>query len=193
MVVTRGTLLLLGVAGLLSLLRPAAAQFNIGGNLASAACDFASFQHRSSEVDLACCQGKGTEVCSGGTPTQCDLECALVYLSFFDDCQNLIMALGSNPTPTVIHVGSSGTNAIEVPVAGLTECDQNPAVPANTQNAGWADTFSVRLNHKSRGDSLIVTRIDSAGGWGQDLEITCTGAVSERTILHLSLISQGRL
>jgi hypothetical protein len=156
------------------------AQFNIGGAVASPTCDFSSFQWRSAAVDLACCQNKGADVCSSGTPTQCDLECALVYLSFFEDCENLIQALGSAPTPTVIHIGSSGVNPTEIPVDGLLSCDADPAVPVNTQEDGWGDTFSVHLDDKRRGQTLLVTRTDADAGWGQDLEISCVanGAIT---------------
>lgn len=150
------------------------AQFNLGGGVLSPTCDFASFQSRSEQVDIACCQGKGSNVCTTGTPSQCDLECALVYLSFFEDCENLIRALGSAPTPTVVHVGSSGVNPARIPIDDMASCDADPAVPANRQDPGWSDTFSVHLQQKRRGQNLVVTRTDTDGGWGQDLEITCT-------------------
>jgi hypothetical protein len=150
------------------------AQFNLGGGVVSPTCDFSSFQWRSQAVDLACCQNKGANVCDGGVPIQCDIECALVYLSFFEDCENLIRALGSAPTPTVIRIGSSGANPARVPTDGLLSCDADPAAPVNAQEPGWADTFSVHLDDKTRGQTLVVTRTDQDAGWGQDLEITCT-------------------
>ena len=164
------------------------AQFNLAtqSQLYSDQCDFAAFQSRSAAVDRACCQGKSEDICAGGTPTRCDLECAVTYLPFFEECQNMIMSLAGTPTPTVIHVGSSGENTKSVPASGLSDCGSEAV---NDQNPNWRDTFSVRLNSgKGGGQTIAVTRTDSSGGWGQDLEISCTanGAMAGLTQLENS-------
>ena len=84
-----------------------AAQFNLGGNFKSDKCTMSMFESRVKEIDEACCKGKGADVCPLGTPIRCDLECGLEYLSFFDECQNLIMGLSAAPQPVVVYVGPS--------------------------------------------------------------------------------------
>ena len=176
-------LLLLG-----ALSKKAASQFNpIGGLVTNDNCDLAALQTRSTEVDLACCQGKGREACPAGTPTQCDLECALTYLPFYEDCQSMLMILQNVPTPTVIDVGSSGENDKEVPVSGIVSCE-SPAQPVNPQNPGWNDAFTVTLDSKGRGGQTItVHRTDSDSGWGQPLQITCT---AQNAMAGLEQLSQ---
>ena len=53
------------LAALLHNAPPGAAQF-IGGGFTNSRCDFASFQARAAEVTVACCEGKGDEVCPAG-------------------------------------------------------------------------------------------------------------------------------
>lgn len=79
----------------------------------------ATFQQKVKQVDRACCAGKGQDVCRGGTPVLCDLECALEYLPFFEECQNLINVLGKQPAPTTVVVGPSGTPSKTISVGAL--------------------------------------------------------------------------
>ena len=45
------------------------------------------------------------------------------------------------------------------------------------QNPNWADTFSVEVS--DGGGEIVVRRIDSAGGWGQPLEVRCVASQME--------------
>ena len=156
---------------------PGAAQF-IGGGFTNSRCDFASFQGRAAEVTAACCEGKGDEVCPAGpdglpgTPVACDVECALKYVRFFDDCEQLIQLTGSAPSPTVIIIGSSGANSKVVGTQGVSSCD---ATPVNEQNPAWGDRFSATVS----GGEITVTRLDDRGGWGQPLELRCVATQME--------------
>eukprot|EP01084_Bolivina_argentea_P274659 468203_1 len=62
-----------------------------------------------------------------------------------------------------IKVGSSSTNTkyVVLPHENMTVS----ATPVNHQNPGWNDRFSVKVTDKN----LVVTRLDSSGGWGQAL------------------------
>ncbi len=159
--------------------RQASAQF-IGGGFTNSRCDFSSFQARAAEVTVACCEGKGDEVCPAGpdglpgTPVACDLECALKYVRFFDDCEQLIQMMGNAPSPTVIVVGPSAQSTKRVGTQGVTSCDPTPV---NEQNPGWRDTFSVEVSADK--SEIVVTRIDSNSGWGQPLELTCVASQME--------------
>ena len=159
--------------------RQAAGQF-IGGGFTNTRCDFAGFQARAAEVTQACCEGKGDEVCPlgadgrPGTPVACDLECALKYVRFFDDCEQLIQMMGNAPQPTVIVVGSSSEQTKTIGTQGVTSCD---ATPVNEQNPAWGDTFSVVVS-ADKGE-IAVTRTDSPSGWGQPLELTCVASQME--------------
>jgi hypothetical protein len=62
-------------------------------------------------------------------------------------------------------VGSSNTNtkSIELPTASISASP----IPLNKQDSSWNDKFKIHVNNKT----LTVTRIDSNGGWGQELEL----------------------
>lgn len=91
------------------------------------------------------------------------------------------MLTGSAPQPTVIVVGPSDARDKVIGAQGVMSCTTDgaksgPITPVNTQNPGWADTFSVVVN----GNSMItVHREDSDAGWGQPLEIQCVASQME--------------
>eukprot|EP01084_Bolivina_argentea_P084735 153202_1 len=62
-----------------------------------------------------------------------------------------------------INVGSSSTNfkTVYLPHENMTVSP----TPVNYQHSGWNDRFSVKVIDKN----LVVTRLDSSGGWGQNL------------------------
>lgn len=68
-----------------------------------------------------------------------------------------------------IHVG--GHNSANAKTITLPEEDMTVSpIPTNTQNPSWGDKFSVSVT----GKTLSVTRIDSTGGWGQNLYLKGT-------------------
>jgi hypothetical protein len=63
-------------------------------------------------------------------------------------------------------VGSSNTNKkrIKLPTSSISAS----SIPLNKQDSSWNDKFKIHINNKI----LTVTRIDSNGGWGQELELS---------------------
>ena len=55
-------------------------------------CDFESLQAKVDTVDRACCRAEDTDdqCTSSGVPSQCDLECAIHYVPFHEDCNALL-------------------------------------------------------------------------------------------------------
>lgn len=65
-------------------------------HLGSDECPWDEFQSRADAVNRACCYGPGGE-CTGGIPTQCDAECAVVFPDFLSDCRETAASiLGEN-------------------------------------------------------------------------------------------------
>lgn len=48
-------------------------------------CPWDSFNDRAEAVNAACCYADPS-VCTGGVPTRCDAQCAVVFPTFFDEC-----------------------------------------------------------------------------------------------------------
>ena len=124
------------------------AQFNLGGGFASDKCSMRIFEQRVKQIDKSCCVGKGKDTCPNGAPLRCDLECAIDYLPFFEECQNLIQNLAPRPTPVIVVVGSSSTNKKVINVENVVSCTSGRGVG---QSSRFHDTFavSVAANHKS--------------------------------------------
>ena len=53
-------------------------------------CDFENIDAKTASVDRACCSGLQGDVCEGGVPTVCDIECAIHYVPFHEDCNALL-------------------------------------------------------------------------------------------------------
>jgi hypothetical protein len=57
-------------------------------------CSVSTFAEETARVNEACCDLKdpNSEVCSGGTPSECDAKCAIVYNDFYSRCSRLLGA-----------------------------------------------------------------------------------------------------
>lgn len=69
----------------------AAAQ-GIFGPPMSSTCPFAMYDGRAAEVQEVCCQLSG-EDCATGLPEDCNIDCAIVFMDFFADCESFMTSL----------------------------------------------------------------------------------------------------
>ena len=53
-------------------------------------CNYANIDAKTAAVDRACCSGVQGDVCAGGVPSVCDIECAIHYVPFHEDCNALL-------------------------------------------------------------------------------------------------------
>ena len=54
-------------------------------------CPTEMLETKVAAVDKACCSSRdGDDTCENGTPTQCDIECAIHYVPFHEDCNALL-------------------------------------------------------------------------------------------------------
>jgi hypothetical protein len=88
------------------------------------------------------------------------IDCDVVFT------YNIIEKLLNNFNAYKILVGSSNTNTkiVELPTTSIS----GSSIPLNKQGPEWNDKFKIDINNKT----LKVTRIDSNGGWGQELELS---------------------
>ena len=71
----------------------------IGGNTGNA-CALSEYAQRSDDVTSVCCPHDPG--CASGLPLNCDIDCAILFLDFYQDCQSLMAAL----------LGTSGVGAM---------------------------------------------------------------------------------
>ena len=63
-------------------------------------CPARDFDDRVTRVDSICCMQNGVDVCPpGGVPTQCTIECGIVYRSFFTECNVLLHSIMDDEYP----------------------------------------------------------------------------------------------
>ena len=53
-------------------------------------CNYQNIDAKTAAVDRACCSGVQGDVCAGGVPSVCDIECAIHYVPFHEDCNALL-------------------------------------------------------------------------------------------------------
>ena len=53
-------------------------------------CNYENIETKTAAVDRACCSGAQGDVCESGVPTVCDIECAIHYVPFHEDCNALL-------------------------------------------------------------------------------------------------------
>eukprot|EP01048_Picozoa_sp_COSAG05_P019857 COSAG05_NODE_3225_length_2226_cov_16.545369_1_plen_556_part_00 len=61
-------------------------------------CPMAEYQKRANEVQRVCCP----TTCKNSLPSACKLDCAIVFLDFYNDCQNLMKVLMGGTYPRVM-------------------------------------------------------------------------------------------
>eukprot|EP01050_Picozoa_sp_SAG11_P027456 SAG11_NODE_6963_length_1218_cov_1.490617_1_plen_276_part_00 len=52
----------------------------------AAVCIGELLQQRVANINSACCELNGANICTGGAPDRCDAECAMVFVPYFDQC-----------------------------------------------------------------------------------------------------------
>ena len=60
------------------------------------ACNYENIDEKTAAVDRACCSGLQGDVCQSGVPTSCDIECAIHYVPFHEDCNALLQGSFDN-------------------------------------------------------------------------------------------------
>ena len=64
-----------------------------GLQMSHVTCDPATFAEHAHAVDDACCDtDTGANQCEGGTPATCDAKCAVIFNTFYDQCQRILAA-----------------------------------------------------------------------------------------------------
>eukprot|EP01050_Picozoa_sp_SAG11_P022003 SAG11_NODE_4044_length_2089_cov_1.153769_1_plen_326_part_00 len=54
-------------------------------------CNYDAVQEKNSSIDDACCRASDADDdCEGGLPSMCDVECAIHYVPFYEDCNAVL-------------------------------------------------------------------------------------------------------